>query len=148
MTKFSPWWKVVQYLFFGGIHKYKPSGFSLGSKKFSGKPSNFFLFACKSLGVYICNILSVFANKISNPFMATGDGKTYIHPPCRDSCSFCMLEYNEIFPKLIRDGICHVLMDLFAGENRISGDIIIDPVLIDAIKKYPIFQSIDIWYIY
>ena len=42
MTTFSPRWKVVQYLFFGGIHKYRPSGFSLGSKKFSGKPSNFF----------------------------------------------------------------------------------------------------------
>ena len=34
-------------------------------------------------------------------------------------------------------GVCIVLMDLFSGKNRISGDITFVPVLLDKIKKYP-----------
>ena len=80
---------------------------------------------------------SVLAHKSANPFLHERGAPTYLPHPCLDSCSFCCGEYKKLFPPLVRNGVCLVLMDLFSGDNRISGDITFIPVLLDRIKKYP-----------
>ena len=82
-------------------------------------------------------IKSVLAHKNSNPFNHKANIPIYLPHPCLHSCSYCCGEYNDMFPSLIRNGVCSVLMDLFSGDNRISGDITFVPVLLDRIKKYP-----------
>ena len=82
-------------------------------------------------------IKSVLAHKSSNPFRHDLDKPVYIPPPCLHSCSFCVGEYDSITPPISRAGVCTILMDLFSGNNRISGDITFVPVLLDKMKKYP-----------
>ena len=82
-------------------------------------------------------IKSVLANKSSNPFKQNPSAPVYLPHPCLHSCSFCQGEYNSITPSIGRAGVCIVLMDLFSGNNRNSGDITCVPVLLDKIKKYP-----------
>ena len=82
-------------------------------------------------------IKSVLAHKASNPFITDKNTPVYLPHPCLNSCSFCLGEYSDIAPPLNRAGVCIILMDLFSGTNRISGDITFMPVLLDHIKKYP-----------
>ena len=78
---------------------------------------------------------SVLAHKNLNPFMHKVDTPIYLPHPCLNSYSFCCDKYDTTFLPLIRDGVCRVLMDLFFGDNRISGDITFIPVLLDRIKN-------------
>ena len=80
---------------------------------------------------------SVLAYKSSNPFKHNEIEPVYLPHPCLNSCSFCQGEYDTIAPAISRAGVCSILMDLFSGNNRISGDITFVPVLLDKIKKYP-----------
>ena len=52
-------------------------------------------------------------------------------------CSFCQGEYGSITPPISRSGVFIILIDLFSGNDRISGDITFVPVILDKIKKYP-----------
>ena len=81
-------------------------------------------------------IKSVIAHKAANHFSNNTGAPVYLPHPCRILCSFCTGEYDGITPPLIRGGVCKVFMDLFSGNNRISGDITFMPVLVDQIKKY------------
>ena len=76
---------------------------------------------------------SKFAWEASKPYKNRGD----LPPQCNDACSYCVGDYKKMFPPVIKEGVCLVLMDLYSGENRISGTITFDPVLLTAIKKYP-----------
>ena len=76
---------------------------------------------------------ATFADKQSNPFQGNNNGVRYLPPPCMNACSFCVGDYKEMFPPVIRSGVTIVLMDLFSGTNRIGEEIIFDPVLLKAI---------------
>ena len=80
---------------------------------------------------------SVLAHKTSNHFVQILNTPLYLPHPCQYSCSFCLGDYGDITPSLNRDGVCMILMDLFSGDNRISGDITFVPVLLDKIKQSP-----------
>ena len=59
-------------------------------------------------------------------------------PPmhCGTACSYCIADYSKMFPPIIRQGACQILVDLYSGEKRISEVILFDPVLLNAIRKY------------
>jgi len=82
-------------------------------------------------------IKSVLTYKSSNPFKQNTSAPVCLPHPCLHSCSFCQGEYDSITPSISQAGVCAILMDLFSGNNRISGDITFVPVLLDKIKKYP-----------
>ena len=79
---------------------------------------------------------SVLAHRSSTPFKQKLGMSVYLPHPCLNSCYFCQDEYDSITPTIIRVGVWIILMDLFSGDNRISGDITFVPVLLDNIKKY------------
>ena len=73
------------------------------------------------------------AVEASNPYIQREEKP----PGCIDACSFCCGEYRSMFPPVVREGVCLILMDLFSGEKRISGDVVVDTILVENIKKYP-----------
>ena len=80
-------------------------------------------------------IKSMLAHKASNPFVRDKNTPVYLPHPCLNSCSFCLGEYTDIAPPLNRAGVCIILMGLFSGTNRISGNITFMPVLLEHIKN-------------
>ena len=81
---------------------------------------------------------SKFAWEASNPYKNRGE----FPPQYNDACSYCVGDYKKIFPPIIKEGVCLVLMDLYSGENRISGTITFDLVLLTAIRKYPDYNRL------
>ena len=77
-----------------------------------------------------------FADRTADPFDRKSGKIRYMPPPCLTSCSFYTGKYDKLFPAIIRGGVCAVIMDLFSGENRISGTITFYPMLIESIIKY------------
>ena len=87
-------------------------------------------------------IKSVLAHKASNPFVQDKNAPVSLPHPCKILCSFCLGDYSDITPGLNCAGVCILLMDLFSGSNRISGDITFVTVLMDHTKRYPGYNQL------
>lgn len=74
----------------------------------------------------------MFAHKCANPFI----GVQSIPPPCVTSCSFCLGEYNDMFPWIMRDGFISVMLDIFVGSTRIEGRATIRDLLLKKLCGY------------
>lgn len=50
--------------------------------------------------------------------------------PCVTSCSFCLGECKDMFPRIVRKGVTSILLDLFVGSTRIEARATIGDVLL------------------
>ena len=74
----------------------------------------------------------IFLHKASNPFLQHTQP---LNAPCL-ACSYCLGGYNNMFPKVSRNGLTRVLLDIFMGPNRMQGAYTISNNLLKAIVDY------------
>ena len=78
-------------------------------------------------------IQSYLEMKLANPYLFV--------PPrpvaCDVACTFCTGGYKKLFPKLEKDGVTTIILDLFVGRNAMQVPPVLDKALVEALKNYP-----------
>ena len=76
---------------------------------------------------------------LSNPFLLVPSPPP---APCGVACSYCAGTYDKLFPKLIKAGVRHILLQLFLGESPFDKRPTLEKDFVDAVRKFPRSNSL------